>query len=65
VVAGRDLDQGWSIRFDGLAAPAPIADAAPSVRSPAARSAGEVLLGHDIYRSSFTLPAGALNRACR
>jgi hypothetical protein len=52
------LDRGWSLRFDGLAAPAPIADGAPGSLTASRDPLVKYFSGTTIYRSSFTLPAG-------
>jgi hypothetical protein len=53
------LDRGWSVRFDGLAAPAPIPDAGLGSLTGSADPHVKYFSGTSIYRSSFTLPAGA------
>jgi hypothetical protein len=52
------LDRAWSLRFDGLAAPAPIADGAPGSLTASRDPLVKYFSGTTIYRSSFTLPAG-------
>lgn len=52
------LDRGWSLRFDGLAAPAPIADGAPGSLTASRDPLVKYFSGTTIYQSSFTLPAG-------
>jgi hypothetical protein len=53
------LDSGWSLRFDGLAAPGPIASASPGSLTSSPDPQVKYFSGTSIYQSSFTLPAGA------
>jgi hypothetical protein len=52
------LDRGWSIRFEGLGAPGPIADASPGSLTNSADPLVKYFSGTTIYRSGFALPAG-------
>jgi hypothetical protein len=52
------LDGGWSVRFDGLAAPAPIADAVLGSLTDSADPLVRYFSGTAVYGSRFTLPAG-------
>ncbi|HEX8788248.1 MAG TPA: glycosyl hydrolase [Telluria sp.] len=52
------LDDGWSLRFDGLAAPAPIANASLGSLTGSADPRVKYFSGTSIYQSSFTLPSG-------
>jgi hypothetical protein len=53
------LDHGWSVRFDGLAAPAPIANAGLGSLTDSPDPQRKYFSGTSIYQTSFTLPAGA------
>ncbi|GAB3464840.1 hypothetical protein GCM10027321_29160 [Massilia terrae] len=52
------LDGGWKMRFDGLAAPSPVADARPGSLASSDDPLVKYFSGTTIYQSSFTLPAG-------
>jgi hypothetical protein len=52
------LSGHWQIGFDGLAAPAPIADGKPGSLTASVDPLVKYFSGISIYRSSFTLPAG-------
>lgn len=51
------LDRGWSIRFDGLAAPSPLADTGLGSLADSADPQLKYFSGTSIYRNTFTLPA--------
>jgi hypothetical protein len=53
------LDRGWSIGFEGLAAPAPIPDGAPGSLTASADPRVKYFSGTSIYRTQFDLPAKA------
>jgi hypothetical protein len=53
------LDHGWSVRFDGLAAPAPAANASLGSLTNSTDPQRKYFSGTSIYQTSFTLPAGA------
>ena len=53
------LDRGWSMRFDGLAAPAPIATGSLGSLTSSTDPQVKYFSGTGIYQSSFTLPVGA------
>jgi hypothetical protein len=63
-VAGPDwspvatLDGGWKIRFDGLAAPAPITGGSLGSLSASADPGRKYFSGTTIYQRGFSLPAG-------
>jgi hypothetical protein len=52
------LDGGWNIRFDGLAAPAPIAGASLGSLTGYADPQVKYFSGTTVYQRSFTLPDG-------
>jgi hypothetical protein len=52
------LDHGWSVRFDGLAAPGPIANASLGSLTNSADPHLKYFSGTSIYQGSFALPAG-------
>jgi hypothetical protein len=52
------LDRGWSVRFDGLAAPGPIANAGLGSLAASPDPQVKYFSGTTVYRNSFTLPAG-------
>jgi hypothetical protein len=52
------LDHGWSVRFDGLAAPGPIANASLGSLADSADPQVRYVSGTTTYQCSFTLPAG-------
>lgn len=53
------LDAGWQVDFDGLGAPAPIADGAPGSLADSADPQVKYFSGTSIWRRRFDLPAGA------
>jgi hypothetical protein len=52
------LDGAWTLRFDGLAAPAAIADAHPGSLADSADPRIKYFSGTSIYQTAFTLPPG-------
>ena len=52
------LDGAWTIRFDGLAAPAAIDDGRPGSLADSADPGVRYFSGTSRYRTTFTLPAG-------
>lgn len=52
------LDDDWSIRFDGLGAPAPIKTGRPGSLADNTDPRVKYFSGKSIYRTTFTLPAG-------
>jgi hypothetical protein len=55
--AGR-IERGWEMRFEGLAAPVPIAGAAPGSLTASLDPQVKYFSGTTVYRNSFTLPGG-------
>jgi hypothetical protein len=53
------LDSGWSVRFDGLAAPVAIENGSLGSLTGSSDPQVKYFSGTSIYRNSFTLPAGA------
>jgi hypothetical protein len=53
------LDRGWAVRFDGLAAPGPVANGSLGSLTGSPDPQMKYFSGTTIYRNSFTLPAGA------
>jgi len=52
------IDQGWSMRFDGLGAPQPVTSGALGSLTGSADPMMKYFSGSTIYRSSFVLPVG-------
>jgi hypothetical protein len=52
------LDGGWTVRFDGLAAPGPVAGAALGSLTASADPLVKYFSGTSIYETTFTLPPG-------
>ena len=53
------LDGGWSLRFDGLGAPAPIANGSLGSLTSSSDPQVKYFSGTTVYQHAFTLPAGA------
>jgi hypothetical protein len=52
------IERGWDMRFEGLAAPAPVAGALPGSLTASSDPLVKYFSGTTVYRNSFTLPAG-------
>jgi hypothetical protein len=52
------MERGWDVRFEGLAAPAPVAGSALGSHTASSDPLVKYFSGTTIYRNSFTLPSG-------